>query len=183
MKFFQILAVLTLMVATPGVWAGNDDNVASVSLEEEQNDAPEASLLRGSRKNNDYFIKLKLKDNKCLSFDPKNQYYAKIEECRAGNDYQEWYYNHGLIKSRHPNYQDWCLTYDINHRNRYFRLYPCHGGKNQLWKYDSHNYYFRSQYDGYCMDYCRDCGGYVQGRKCEGRFDHDQKYVAGRKFF
>ena len=186
MKLFTILAAIAIM-GMPGVFAGDDAAIESVSPpseeEEKSNSADSATLLRGSRNANDYFVKLKLVHNKCLSFDPRNNYYAKVEDCHAGNIYQEWYYDHGLIKSRHSNYRDWCLTYDVNHSNRYFRLYRCHGGKNQLWKYDSHNNYFRSHYDGYCMDYCRDCGHFVHGRKCESRFDHDQKWVTGHKFF
>ena len=155
-------------------------------------DAPASPSLRGysstnsysEYSKNEYNVFLKSDHSKCLSFYLNDSNFAKMVTCDDNDDYQYWYYEGGYIKNRHNSYNGWCLTYDIHHHDRYLRMSPCNGESNQKWNYNDKDWRFRSSYDQrYCMDYCRDCGGYVHAKLCDGDASRDQEYFVGNNFF
>lgn len=138
--------------------------------------------LRGSSHPLPYSIKLNYDEKSCLSFDWRDSnYYATVEPCRSHDDSQKWYFSSGgHIQSAHNKFKGWCLTYDTKHHNRFYRLTKCDAKKStQRWTYNKHDLRLRSHYpnDKYsCMDYCRDCGHYVHGQKCDHSYNKDQQY-------
>jgi hypothetical protein len=159
-----------------------------IEIEDEDEDAAPASLrgtkqqqLRGSSPPVPYFIKLNVDKHSCLSFDWRDKnLYATMERCKHDDDTQKWYYSKsGHIQSAHNKFKGWCLTYDTKHHNRFYKLTKCDAKKStQQWKYSPHDLRLVSYYpDKYsCMDYCRDCGHYVHGRKCDQIYNKDQQY-------
>ena len=141
----------------------------------------------------DYFVKIYDPQyrNRCLTFDPSDDYYVKFSDCHT-SEYQNWYYDHSYkaVRSFHDDYKDYCLTLDDpdkprkSNRDGYLRLTKCDRSKYQKWDYDSDDYRFHSGWgQDECMDYCRSCGDYVHTRKCDKEYDQDQQYLFGNKFF
>jgi hypothetical protein len=191
MKFFVFTALLAVLGMAAPILAQSDNNTTSPAPEDDMADGSTASFLQGSESSRtksydyEYFIKLMHYSNKCVSFDPYDKrYYARIETCNSNNHYQDWYYDDGYIKSKHPDFYDWCLTYDTRHSKRYLRVAKCYGAATQRWKYNDDDYRFRSEYNrNYCIDYCRDCGGYVQAKQCSDKDYYDQDYELGHDFW
>jgi hypothetical protein len=146
-------------------------------------------------KKDDFYFRLRDSKfrGKCLTFDPKDDYYLKFEDCHddSKSAYQDWYYDphHYTINSFHYNYRDWCVTLDNPRSSRrsdragYLYLEPCKSNNvYQRW-YETSDYRYESGWDrNQCMDYCRDCGDYVHTRECDWDHDKDQQYFYGDKF-
>ena len=70
MKFLSLIVSIAIL-AVQGTWAGEAAAPTAAPTDDQKADpAPAATMLRGSTStsSNDYFIKLKLKSNSCVSF-------------------------------------------------------------------------------------------------------------------
>jgi hypothetical protein len=178
MKFFFYSALLVVFGMAAPIRAQSDTNTTD-------DDAADGSMSTRSA-NLVFSLRLRNDNSKCVSFDGRNEYrhYGFIESCNSNSPFQDWYYDNGYIKSYHPDYYDWCLTYDTSHSKRYLRLAKCRGDVTQGWDYSNDDYRFRSEYNtNHCMDYCANCGGYVHAKRCNDAFYYDQEFEVGSAFF